>query len=74
MARQLLDNGGDMFGLRETGAQTTDWCRLLASLLYHDEEYVASILTSSRRMTMAIIQSMARVKGDIVTSLRREGP
>eukprot|EP00969_Alexandrium_andersonii_P077743 3429622-Alexandrium_andersonii.AAC.1 len=24
-AQQLLDGGGDMFGLRETGIQSTDW-------------------------------------------------
>eukprot|EP00969_Alexandrium_andersonii_P328880 14532346-Alexandrium_andersonii.AAC.1 len=74
MAQQILGQGGDMYGLRATGARTTDWCRLLTSLLYHSEECVASIPTSSRKMTMAIVQSMARVKDDIVTPQRREGP
>eukprot|EP00969_Alexandrium_andersonii_P312272 13796715-Alexandrium_andersonii.AAC.1 len=60
MVQQLLDDGGDMFGLRETGVQTTGWVRLLASLLCHNEEHVAANLASSREMTMAIVQSMAR--------------
>eukprot|EP00969_Alexandrium_andersonii_P089610 3956910-Alexandrium_andersonii.AAC.1 len=60
----MLDRGGDMFGLRETGIQSTDWVRLLTDLLHHNEEYVVDILASSRK-TMAIVQAMARIKDDI---------
>eukprot|EP00969_Alexandrium_andersonii_P289520 12796719-Alexandrium_andersonii.AAC.1 len=75
MVQQLLDEGRDMLGLRETGIQSTDWVRLLAGLLCHNEEYVADILASSRKMTMAIVhQSMARVKDDIVAPQRRPTP
>eukprot|EP00969_Alexandrium_andersonii_P072499 3199552-Alexandrium_andersonii.AAC.1 len=36
-AQQLLDRGGDTFGLRETGIQSTDWIRLLTDILRHSE-------------------------------------